>query len=174
MIEKGMLRLAIHAFVRPNRGATFNRHPTPECVGTALAADMMRAHRVLYGVCVDGGVEPGTVLEVQAERVNECSGQRRQLECEVGCPCNPIVGTMLGYLANVDVGVFEQKEMCGVRKRGYQSLYVWDVGASVHGGSRCRLEPHHLCPGKAVACHPWCHRMPSHRGANGPWMGVMR
>jgi hypothetical protein len=42
-IEKGALRLAIRAFVRPNRGTTFTRHLNPECVGTALAADMMRA-----------------------------------------------------------------------------------------------------------------------------------
>ena len=36
-IEKGALRLAIHAFVRPNRGTTFTRHLTTECV-TALEA----------------------------------------------------------------------------------------------------------------------------------------
>ena len=116
-IEKGALRLAIHAFVRPNRGATFTRHVTPECVGTALAADVMRARRVPYGVRVDGGVEPGvvdcawTVLEGQARRMNECSGRwRGELECEVRSPRQPIVGTMLGYLGRVEVGGRKQKE----------------------------------------------------------------
>ena len=116
-IEKGTLRLAIHAFVRPNRGTTFTRHLNPECVGTALAADMMRARRVPYGVGVDRGVEPGvvecawTALEAQAGRVNECSERRRgQLEGEVGCPRQPIVGAMLGYLGRVEAGGGEQKE----------------------------------------------------------------
>ena len=119
VIEKGALRLAIHAFVRPNRGTTFTRHLTAECIGTALAADVVRARRVPCGVRVDGGVEPGAVvcaweaLEAQAaERVNERSGWRRrgQLEGEVGCPHQPVVGTMLGYLGRVEVGGGEQKE----------------------------------------------------------------
>ena len=117
-IEKGTLRLAIHAFVRPNRGTTLTRHLNPECVGTALAADMMRARRVPYGVGVDRGVEPEVVecawdvLEVQAaERVNECLGQQRgQLEGEVRSPRQPIVGSMLSYLGRVEVGRGEQKE----------------------------------------------------------------
>ena len=118
-IEKGALRLAIHAFVRPNRGTTFTRHLTAECVGTAHAADVIRARGVQHGVCVDALVEPGAVacawelLEAQAaERVNERSGRRRrgQLEYEVGCPCQPVVGTMLGYLGRVEVGRGEQKE----------------------------------------------------------------
>ena len=116
-IEKGALRLAIHAFVRPNRGTVLVRHLTPECVGTALAADVLRARGVPCGVHVDGGVETGvvahawTALKAQAERVNECSGRRcGQLECEVGCPRQPIVGTMLGYLGRVEVGGGEQKE----------------------------------------------------------------
>ena len=116
-IEKGALRLAIHAFVRPNRGTTFTRHLTPECVGTALAADVMRARGVSCGVHVDCKVEPGvvecawTAIEAQAGRVNECSERRRgQLEGEVGCPSKPIVGTMLGYLGRVQVGRGEQKE----------------------------------------------------------------
>ena len=116
-IDKGTLRLAIHAFVRPNRGTTFTRHLTPECVGTALAADVMRARRVPYGVRVDCGIEPGVVayaweaLEAQAERGNECSGRRcGQLEHEVGFSRQPVVGTMLGYLRRVEVGGGEQKE----------------------------------------------------------------
>jgi len=117
-IEKGALRLAIHAFVRPNRGTTFARHLTPECVGAAMAADVMRARGVPYGVCVDRGVESGAVerawevLEVQAaERVNECLGrQRGQLECEVRSPRQPIVGSMLSYLGRVEVSRGEQKE----------------------------------------------------------------
>jgi len=64
-----------------------------------MAADVMRARGVPYGVCVDRGVESGAVecawevLEVQAaERVNECLGrQRGQLECEVRSPRQPIV-----------------------------------------------------------------------------------
>jgi len=116
-VEKGSLRLAIHAFVRPNRGTKFTRHLTSECVGTALAADVMRARRVSYGVRVDCGVEPGEVawawaaLEAQAGRVNECSGRGRgQLESEVGCPHQPVVDTMLSYLGRVEVGGGEQKE----------------------------------------------------------------
>ena len=116
-IEKGTLRLATHAFVRPNRGTTFAHHLTPGCVGAALAADVMRACGVPYGVCVDRGVEPGVVacaweeLEAQAERVNQCSGRRRgQLECEVRSPSKPVVGTMLCYLGGVEVGGGEQKE----------------------------------------------------------------
>lgn len=50
-------------------------------------------------------------LEAQAERVNECSGRwHGQLEGEVGCPSQSIVGTMLGYLGRVEVGRGEQKE----------------------------------------------------------------
>ena len=117
-IEKGALRLVIHAFVRPNRGTTLTRHLNPGCVGTALAADVMRARHVPYGVGVDRGVEPEVVecawevLEVQAaERVNECLGQQRgQLECEVRSPRQPIVGAMLSYLGRVEVGRGEQKE----------------------------------------------------------------
>ena len=117
-IEKGALRLAIHAFVRPNRGTTLTRHFNPECVGTALAADVMRARHVPSGVCVDRGVEPGvvecawTALEAQAGRVNECSERLRrgQLEDEVGFPRQPIVGAMLGYLGRVEVSRGEQKE----------------------------------------------------------------
>jgi hypothetical protein len=104
-IEEGALRLAIHAFVRPNRGTTFARHLTPECVGAAMAADVMRARGVPYGVCVDCGADSGAVecawevLELQAaERVNACLGrQRGQLECEVRSPRQPIVGSMLSY-----------------------------------------------------------------------------
>ena len=95
-IEKGALRLAIHAFVRPNRGTTLTRHLTAECVGTAHAADVMRARGVLHGVCVDALVEPGAVvcawevLEAQAaQSVSGCSERRRrgQLEGEVRSPC---------------------------------------------------------------------------------------
>ena len=118
-IEKGALRLAIHAFVRPNRGTTFARHLTPECVGAALAADVVRARDVAHGVRVDGGVEPGAVacawegLEaLVAARVNECSSGRRrgQLEDQVGRPNQPVVGTMLRYLGRVEVSRGEQKE----------------------------------------------------------------
>ena len=118
-IEKGALRLAIHAFVRPNRGTTFTRHLTVECVGTALAADVMRARGVPLGVRVDALVEPEALacaweaLEAQAaERVSGCSERRRrgQLEGAVGCPHQPVVGTMLGYLVRVEVGRGEQKE----------------------------------------------------------------
>ena len=125
-IDKRALRLAIHAFVRPNRGTTFTRHLTPECVGAALAADVMRARGVPHGVCVDSGVEPGAVAcawevmqavqaaETSTERVGvrcAASGRRRgQLEGHVGCPNKPIVGTMLRYLGRVKVGGGEQKE----------------------------------------------------------------
>ena len=100
-IEKGALRLAIHAFVRPNRGTTFTRHLTPECVGTALAADVMRARGVPCGVNVDVGLEPEAVvcaweeLEAQAEKssVNGCSRQQHgRLEREIGRPQQPLVG----------------------------------------------------------------------------------
>ena len=46
-----------------------------------------------------------------AERVGVGSGWRRaQLECEVGCPRQPIVGTMFSYLGGFEVGGGEQKE----------------------------------------------------------------
>ena len=124
-IEKGALRLAIHAFVRPNRGTTFARHLTPECVGAGLAADVMRARGVPNGVRVDSGVEPGAVAcaweEMEAlagaARMGECSSglqergrERRQLEGQVGRPNQPVVGTMLRYLGRVEVGGGEQKE----------------------------------------------------------------
>jgi hypothetical protein len=118
-IEKGALRLALHAFVRPNRGTTFARHLTTECVGTAVAADVLRARSVPHGVRVDCGLEPGTVacawdeLEAQAAgRVNESSGRQHggQLQGEVGGPRQPVVGTMLCYLGGVEVGRCEQKE----------------------------------------------------------------
>ena len=79
-IEKGALRLAIHAFVRPNRGTTFTRHLTAECVGTAHAADVIRTRGVLHGVCVDALVEPEALacaweaLEAQAGRLKGPSG----------------------------------------------------------------------------------------------------
>ena len=117
-IEKGALRLAIHAFVRPNRETTFTRHLSTECVGTAMAADVVGACSMPNGVRVDSGLEQGTVacawevLEAQAvERVSGCSGRRRgHLKDEVCCPRKPIVGTMLGYLRRVEVGGGEQKE----------------------------------------------------------------
>jgi len=135
-VEKGSLRLAIHAFVRPNRGTKFTRHLTSECVGTALAADVMRARRVSYGVRVDCGVEPGEVawawaaLEAQAGRVNECSGRGQgQLESEVGCPHQPVVDTMLSYLGRVEVGAVSRKKMRDVRAR-VGALNVWEYGAN--------------------------------------------
>ena len=117
-IEKGALRLAIHAFVRPNRGTTFTRHLSTECVGTAMAADVMGACSMPNGVRVDSGLEQGTVacawemLEAQAvEHVGGCSGRRRgQLEHEAGCLRKPIVGTMLRYLGRIEVGRCEQEE----------------------------------------------------------------
>ena len=36
----------------------FARHLTSECVGTALVADVMRAHDMPCGVNVDVGLEP--------------------------------------------------------------------------------------------------------------------
>ena len=118
-VEKGSLRLAIHAFVRPNRGTKFTRHLTSECVGTALAADVMRARGVPCGVTVDVGLEPEAVVcaweEIEAQarksRVSECSRQQHgRLEWEIGCPQQPLVGTMLRYLGSVEVGRGEQKE----------------------------------------------------------------
>ena len=117
-IEKGALRLAIHAFVRPNRGTTFTRHLSTECVGTAMAADVMGACSVPHGVRVDNGLEPWTVacawevLETQAaERASGCSGRRHgQLKDEVDCPSKPVVGTMLRYLDRVEVGRCKQEE----------------------------------------------------------------
>jgi len=112
--------------VRPNRGTTFTRHLTPECVGAVLAADVMRARGVPHGVCVDSGVEPGAVAcawevmqaaqaaETSTERVGvrrAASGRRHgQLEGHVGCPNKPIVGTMHRYLGRVKVGGGEHKE----------------------------------------------------------------
>ena len=116
-IEKGALRLAVHAFVRPNRGTTFAHHLTAECVGTALAADVMRARRAANGVIVESGLESASVacawavLETQAERVKECSGRcGGQVDDEIGTPNQPVVGAMLRYLGRVQVGGGEQNE----------------------------------------------------------------
>ena len=80
-IEKGALRLAIHAFVRPNRGTTFARHLTPGCVGAAMAADVMGACSMPNGVRVDSGLEQGTVA--CAWEVLEA---RPQIQMNVSCP----------------------------------------------------------------------------------------
>ena len=116
-IEKGTMRLSIHAFVRPNRGTTFTRHLTSECVGPVLANDVLRARGVLYGVCIDSGAESEAVvcaweeLEARADGGNVCSVRRRgQLKAEVRSPSKSIIGTMFGYFGGVEVGGGEQKE----------------------------------------------------------------
>ena len=53
LVAKGDVRLAIHAFVRPNRGTTFTHHIVAECMGATLAADVLRAEGVRHGVRID-------------------------------------------------------------------------------------------------------------------------
>ena len=65
LIEKGGLRLVTHAFVKPNRRTMLARHLNLECVGPAIAADVMRARGVGNGaVHVSGRVEPKVVARV--------------------------------------------------------------------------------------------------------------
>jgi hypothetical protein len=116
-IDKGALRLVIHAFVKPNRGTVFMRHLTPECVGPALAADVARARSAGHnGVCVDDAVGARAVacvweeLEASSERPSQRRGGKRKLEDEVRRPTQPIISTMLRHLGGVEVGGGEQKE----------------------------------------------------------------
>ena len=116
-IDKGALRLVIDAFVRPNRGTVFMRHLTPECVGPALAADVVRARSDGHnGVCVDDAVGARAVacaweeLEASSERPSQRRGGKRKLEDEVRRPTQPIISTMLRHLGEVEVGGGEQKE----------------------------------------------------------------
>ena len=74
LIERGSLRLAVHAFVRPNRATVFARHLAAQCMGKAVSTDVMRARGVGSGVSVDGAVDTHMVahawmlVEAQAER----------------------------------------------------------------------------------------------------------
>lgn len=109
-IDKGALRLVIHAFVRPNRGTAFMHHLTPECVGPALAADVMRARSAsLDGVCVDDAVESRAAArawaDLEASRERPPSWRReRKLKDEVLTSNQPIISTMLRHHGGVEVG----------------------------------------------------------------------
>ena len=116
-IDKGALRLVIHAFVRPNRGTVFMRHLTPECVGPALAADVVRARSAGHnGVCVDGMLEPRVVerawteLEASSEQPSQRRSCKRKLEDEVLSSNQPIISTMLCHLGGVEVGGGEEEK----------------------------------------------------------------
>ena len=93
-IERGALRLAIHAFVRPNRSTTFARHLSLGCVGMALAADVLRARDVApTEVQVDVRVSHAMVRRawalVEAQAEGEGVGVDSRLgdgEGEVGTP----------------------------------------------------------------------------------------
>ena len=92
------------------------RHLTPECVGPALAADVVRARDAsLHGVCVDDAVGAGAVAcvweELEASSERPSSWRRgRKLKDEVRRPNQPIISTMLHHLGGVEVGGGEQKE----------------------------------------------------------------
>ena len=93
------------------------RHLTPECVGPALAADVVRARGAGHkDVCVDGMLEPRVVerawteLEASSERPSQRRSCKRKLEDEVRRPTQPIISTMLRHLGGVEVGGGEEKE----------------------------------------------------------------
>ena len=126
-VGKGSLRLAIHAFVRPNRGTTFTHHLTPECVGTALAADVVRARGVPCGVNVDVGLEPEAVVcaweELEAQtgksRVSECSRQSMGApNGRLAAPTNPLSARCFDTLAGLKSAEASTRKMRDVRKRG--------------------------------------------------------
>jgi len=93
------------------------RHLTPECVGPALAADVVRARSAsLDGVCVDDAVGARAVacvwaeLAASSERPSQRRCGKRKLEDEVRRPTQPIISTMLRHLGGVEVGGGEEKE----------------------------------------------------------------
>ena len=114
-IEKGMPRLAIHAFVRPNRGTTFAHHLTTDCVGAALARDVLRAHGV-GRVQVDGKVateeaeHAWALVGAKANGVDGRLGRCGKVDNEVGVPSQIVIGTMFSHFGRVEVGGGEEKE----------------------------------------------------------------
>ena len=119
-VERGALRLATHAFVRPNRGTTFVRHLTPGCMGAVLAADVMRARGIARGVCVNDGVAPEVIslvwdaLEGLSAKANgEEAGRSRQRghrDDKVGATNQPVISAVFGHLPRIKVVSAEQKE----------------------------------------------------------------
>ena len=102
-IERGALRLAIHAFVRPNRSTTFARHLSLGCIGVALAADVLRARDAAPTEAqVDVRVSPAmaahawALVEAQAGGGAGVDGRLGDGEGEVGTPNQAIVSTMFG------------------------------------------------------------------------------
>ena len=93
------------------------RHLTPECVGPALAADVVRARSAsVDGVCVDEAVEPRAVacawaaLEASSERPSWRRGGGTKLNDEVRRPTQSIISTMLRRLGGVEVGGGEEEK----------------------------------------------------------------
>lgn len=103
-IERGALRLAIHAFVRPNRSTTFARHLSLGCTGVALAADVLRARDVAPTEAqVDVRVSPAMAAHawalVEAQAGGGEAGVDGRLEDgkgEVGTTNQAIVSAMFG------------------------------------------------------------------------------
>ena len=115
LVAKGELRLAIHAFVRPNRGTTFTHHLATECMGVALAADVLRAEGVRHGVRIDKRLTTEAaglaraLVEAQAKGVQGRS-RPMKVDGEVRGSRQPVIRTMFGHFGRVEAGGCEQKE----------------------------------------------------------------
>ena len=89
LIERGALRLVIHAFVRPNRGTRFMRHLG--CVGSALQADIARAHGDVTCVPREGALTAEMVGQAWAAVGSERVVARGDVERQVGTPNQPVL-----------------------------------------------------------------------------------
>ena len=116
LVAKGDVRLAIHAFVRPNRETTFTHHLAAECMGATLAADVLRAEGVRHGVRIDKRLTmeaaglARALVEAQAKGVEGHSRRCGKVDGDVRGSRQPVVRTMFGHLGRVEVGGREQKE----------------------------------------------------------------
>ena len=116
LVANGELRLAIHAFVRPNRGTTFTQHLTVECMGVALAADVLSAEGVRHGVRIDKRLTieaaglARALVEAQAKGVERSSRCCGKVDGEVRGSRQPVIRTMFGHFGRVEAGGCEQKE----------------------------------------------------------------
>lgn len=128
LIGRGEPRLAIHAFVKPGRGTVFARHLTSECIGPALAADVMR---VRTGD-VTGMTERWRRLISETVAL-ERSGEGRNVKHKVGAPNQRIISSMFGDLSGRQLSRAQQKEDAVGEEPRVWASDVWDSGTGVDG-----------------------------------------
>ena len=115
-------------------------HLTPECVGPALAADVMRARSAsLDGVCVDDAVESRAAArawaDLEASRERPPSWRReRKLKDEVLTSNQPIISTMLGHHGGVEVGGGEEEKDARCEKARVGTLDMGEARTGVDSG----------------------------------------